>query len=111
MIVNKRKIVFEDLETYEQRSKRYWDQRLDGRDTKRMNIDPLDANIEDELKELMRGEEQILDVLKDVDDSAVFQEIESSPKVANGTGQESLKVEETESDLQMPEESVNSVQE
>jgi len=69
MIVNKRKLVFEDLDMYEERSRRYWDQRLDEGvgDLKRMKVDPLDANMEDELKELMKGEQPTDILSKDID--------------------------------------------
>jgi hypothetical protein len=92
MIVNKRKLVFEDLDTYEQRSKRYWDQRLDGGDPK--NIDPLDADIEDELMELMKDKEGI-DVAKSSDATT---EAVSQPdlSITVSNGQTRRKVEETD---------------
>lgn len=54
LIANKRKLVLEDLEDYEERSKRYWERRLDGRETRR--ADPMDEDIEEELKEIMKTE-------------------------------------------------------
>lgn len=68
LIASKRKLVLEDLDDFEQRSKRYWERRLDGRETRR--ADPMDEDIEEELKEIMKndeliGEEDMADV--DVD--------------------------------------------
>lgn len=55
LIANKRKLVLEDLEDFEQRSKRYWERRLDGRETRK--ADPMDEDIEAELKEIMKNDE------------------------------------------------------
>lgn len=70
LIASKRKLVLEDLDDFEQRSKRYWERRLDGRETRR--ADPMDEDIEEELKEIMKndeltGEEDMPDVDVDVD--------------------------------------------
>lgn len=71
LIASKRKLVLEDLDDFEQRSKRYWERRLDGRETRR--ADPMDEDIEAELKEIMKnddltGEEDLpADVDADVD--------------------------------------------
>jgi hypothetical protein len=48
------------LEDYEQRSKRYWEGRVAGRSASR-RIDPMDADIEDELHEIMKNDD-IVDV-------------------------------------------------
>lgn len=56
MISHKRKLVLDDLEDYEQRSKRYWEGRMAGRPSNR-KIDPMDADIEYELDEIMKNED------------------------------------------------------
>ncbi|CAL8092988.1 unnamed protein product [Orchesella dallaii] len=55
LIASKRKLVLEDLEDFEQRSKRYWERRLDGRETRK--ADPMDEDIEEELKEIMKTDD------------------------------------------------------
>lgn len=58
MISHKRKLVLEDLEDYEQRSKRYWEGRVAGdRRTMGRRIDPMDADMEDELHEIMKSDD------------------------------------------------------
>jgi len=85
MIADKRKLVLEDLEDYEQRSKRYWEGRVAGRASKR-RIDPMDQDIEDELNEIMKTED--LPVVGDDGEDftiTVFTEGEiKSPKSENG---------------------------
>ncbi|ODN04444.1 Pinin [Orchesella cincta] len=69
LIASKRKLVLEDLEDFEQRSKRYWERRLDGRETRR--ADPMDEDIEEELKEIMKTDDLTGD-----EDLAVDAEVE-----------------------------------
>lgn len=54
LIAKKRKLVLEELEDFEQRSKRYWGMRLDGRET--CHPHPMDEDVEEELREIMEIE-------------------------------------------------------
>jgi hypothetical protein len=60
MIVNKRKLVLSELESAEEQNKRYWERRLDvsvtEQDVGKNTVDPLDADMEDELRALMRND-------------------------------------------------------
>jgi len=73
MIASKRKLVLEDLESYEEKSKRYWERRLDGHDFRRAEVHPMDQDIEDELKELMKNEElaEVTEVTTEAEDFTV----------------------------------------
>ena len=58
MIANKRKLVLEDLEEFEQRSKRYWENRTEGDSVnRRVEVDAMDEDMEFELKEIMKRED------------------------------------------------------
>ncbi|CAG7675608.1 unnamed protein product [Allacma fusca] len=68
MISSKRKLVLEDLEEFEQRSRRYWESRVDGDAApKRAEVDPMDEDMEFELKEIMKRE----DMSEEVEDFTV----------------------------------------
>jgi hypothetical protein len=83
MIASKRKLILEDLDMYEEKSKRYWERRLDGHDFRRAEVHPMDQDIEDELKELMKNEELAEVTMTEADDFTitVFRSPEKTIKV------------------------------
>jgi hypothetical protein len=109
MIANKRKLVLEDLEDYEQRSKRYWEGRVAGR-TSTKRIDPMDEDIEEELNEIMKTDD-LPTIADEVEDFTitVFTEEKKSPKSENnGFGspekEETIEVKVEEIKEEMEEE-------
>jgi len=91
MIVNKRKLVLSELENYEEQSRRYWEHNLDGQDSGRPTVDALDANMEDELKALMKDDIFGNDDLRNVV-SVLIENKERKPKTpSTAAGEESLQ--------------------
>lgn len=59
MIANKRKLVLSQLERAEEENRRYWERRQDGNRQEQgpgKNVDLLEADMEDELRVLMKDE-------------------------------------------------------
>lgn len=66
MVAKQRKVVLEDLESYEERSKRYFEKKISGTTTRRDHVDPMDEDIEDELREIMKNDDKLLMETTDV---------------------------------------------
>ena len=102
MIASKRKLVLEDLEDFEQRSRRYWEGRVDG-ESKKDEVDPMDEDMELELKEIMKNED-----LEDGEDFTITVfETKKEPETANTTDEQIADTEE----IELPYEEKEEVQE
>lgn len=111
-------MVLEDLDNYEQRSKRYWERRIDGQDVRKLEMDPVDGDIEEELKAIMKSNEVInalpevsTDVPVNIPPTSVYTDKDiKQTEVKHETDDESSRTEFEESmELDPKNEQVNEI--